>query len=512
MHIICCICRRLVCLCFHLCCTNIGYCHSLNICCLTSFYSPPLHWHTQSDLKKCTAFVKKIKSGAYPTSTELSSPNNPIKTLNLTRYVEEVAAAIIEPSQKIKPSDVPGLVLLCVEMHRRYDGFASVLVPSLMSSVTGQGSEDENTLPKRLCLRILTEFVLHGIITDLKPIIKIVSDAAGATDGKEYVVTDPNLVVTFAKTGGLELTGVVPRTFRAECEKLQKEIDGKGEGLIDMIRESGVDQTSEPNQEEKSNIENTDLETPFVPSLPIKFITEARSIIDEYNSITSNSVAVPKPTSNILHTHCDGAYRSLSNSYLATHKRLLKLEKRCDQDRLLQGNLSEAREKGLTDARTLLENLKKSVDTLSDILDVDPPVLQSSDDDEEGNAESGDGKGISLWTKNENDTDENLGPFDDEETRAFYCDVPDLLSTKPAALLGLSPADLEKQKERNERQYGGLGGGDEAEDVAMEVDEVDTKDADPEESNEDDAEDAAMDEKADGETEEGGKNLCKLVV
>ena len=435
----------------------------------------------------------------------MSSPNNPIKTLNLTRYVEEVAAAITEPSQKIKPSDVPGLVLLCVEMHRRYDGFASALVPSLMSSVTGQGSEDENTLPKRLCLRILTEFVLHGIITDLKPIVKIVSDAAGATDGKEYVVTDPNVVVTFAKTGGLELTGVVPRTFRVECEKLQREIDGKGEGLINVVTESDVDQTSEQKQKEGSETENTDLETPFAPSLSNKLITEARSVMDEFSSITPNSRAVPKSTSNILHKHCDGAFRSLTNSYLATHKRLVKLENRCDQDRLLQGNLSEAREKGLADARTLLENLKKSVETLSDVLDVDPPVLQSSDDDEEGNSEAADGKGISLWTKNENDTDENLGPFDDEETRAFYFDVPDLLSTKPAALLGLSPADLEKQKERNERRYGGLGGGDETDDVAMEVDEVDTKDADIGESNEGDVEDVTVDEKADVETEEGGK-------
>jgi hypothetical protein len=137
-----------------------------------------------------------------------------------------VAAAIVEPSQKIKPTDVPNMVMLCAEMHRRYDGFASVLVPSLMSGVTGgPGGDDENTLPKRLCLRILTEFVLHGIITDLKSIVKIVSEATGApSDGdKEYVITDANVVVVFAKTGGHEILQVVPRNLRVEYDWLKKE-------------------------------------------------------------------------------------------------------------------------------------------------------------------------------------------------------------------------------------------------------------------------------------------------
>ena len=145
-----------------------------------------------------------------------------------------------------------------------------------------------------------------------------------------------------------------------------------------------------------------------------------------------------------------GAYHTLSNSYVATHRRLLKLEKRCEQDRLLQGSLSEQREKGLTDARSLMDTLKKSVETLSEALDVDVPVLE----EEETNEDSADGKGIELWSKNNEGRDEKLGPFDDEETRSFYCDVPDLLSTKPAALLGLKPEDVEKLKERNARVYG----------------------------------------------------------
>lgn len=387
-------------------------------------------------------------------------------------------------------------------MHRRYDGFASVLIPSLMASVTGNAEEGENTLPKRLCLRVLTEFVMHGIITDLKSIVKIVSEAAGAPsdDNKEYVVTDANIVVTFAKTGGHEILGVVPRAMRVECEKLQKEVSEKGLGKVGVI-----DADQAPGEQSETKQEGNapdDLENPFVPALSEKLIANAQSAIEGYNSTAPRVRAAPQTTSTTLRTHCLGAYRTLSNSYLATYRRLLKLEKRCEEDRLLQGSLSEAREKGLSDARTLLENLKKSVETLSDVLDVDPPALPSSDE-EEDNAQAADGKGISLWTKNENDNDENLGPFDDEETRAFYCDVPDFLETKPAALLGLNPADLEKQKERNSRQYSGLEGGDESEDVAMEVEDVETADT-VEEAN-DDVEDATMEDNAEDETEDGGE-------
>lgn len=387
-------------------------------------------------------------------------------------------------------------------MHRRYDGFASVLIPSLMASVTGNAEEGENTLPKRLCLRVLTEFVMYGIITDLKSIVKIVSEAAGAPsdDNKEYVVTDANIVVTFAKTGGHEILGVVPRAMRVECEKLQKEVSEKELGKVGV-----TDADQAPGEQSETKQEGNapdDLENPFVPALSEKLIANAQSAIEGYNSTAPRVRAAPQTTSTTLRTHCLGAYRTLSNSYLATYRRLLKLEKRCEEDRLLQGSLSEAREKGLSDARTLLENLKKSVETLSDVLDVDPPVLPSSDE-EEDNAQAADGKGISLWTKNENDNDENLGPFDDEETRAFYCDVPDFLETKPAALLGLNPADLEKQKERNSRQYSGLEGGDESEDVAMEVEDVETADT-VEEAN-DDVEDATMEDNAEDETEDGGE-------
>eukprot|EP01082_Thalassiosira_pseudonana_P013645 g11580.t1 g11580 contig6:148110-149618(+) len=200
----------------------------------------------KSDLKKCTAFVKKIKSGTFPTPNELSSSSSPIKTLNLSRYVEEVAAAILEsggPNNKMK-----------------------------LAGCTRSGGDGETTcLPRRICLRLLTEFILHGIITDVKPIAKIVAEAAGAPSSsetnsdKEYVVTDANAVVTFAKTGGMEILGVVPRTVRLEYERLQREVEGKGEGGLVVVA-ADVEGSADAKKE-------MDLEVPFTAVLSNKLWT-----------------------------------------------------------------------------------------------------------------------------------------------------------------------------------------------------------------------------------------------
>ena len=149
-----------------------------------------------------------------------------------------------------------------------------------------------------------------------------------------------------------------------------------------------------------------------------------------------------------------------------------------------------------------MDTLKKSVETLSDALDVDVPVLEEEEATDEAS-----GKGIELWSKNNEGRDEKLGPFDDEETRSFYCDVPDLLSTKPAALLGLKPEDVEKMKERNARVYG-----DEEEIDMTELEEGDMPmiaeddvDAESEEEDEGDKDVEMKGAGEDGEKDEKGK-------
>lgn len=46
--------------------------------------------------------------------------------LNLSKYISEVASALVEA--KLKLNDVPAAVMLCSEMHNTYSEFSKVLL------------------------------------------------------------------------------------------------------------------------------------------------------------------------------------------------------------------------------------------------------------------------------------------------------------------------------------------------------------------------------------------------
>jgi hypothetical protein len=91
----------------------------------------------KSDMKKATAFVKKLRA-INAEGTLILASNSTICELfaiwcirlglqqclrdadavNLTLYISEIVGGILETS--FKATDVPGIVQLCVVMHKRY--------------------------------------------------------------------------------------------------------------------------------------------------------------------------------------------------------------------------------------------------------------------------------------------------------------------------------------------------------------------------------------------------------
>mmetsp|Transcript_4770 Transcript_4770/g.11310 ORF Transcript_4770/g.11310 Transcript_4770/m.11310 type:complete len:1490 (-) Transcript_4770:1647-6116(-) len=382
----------------------------------------------KSDLKKCTAFVKKIKSGSA-WSMKPADINRDVSTLNLSRYVEEVVSALMEADLKLK--DMPVILALCKAMHLRYPEFLSNLWAKLWSVVQGKPT-DETAKLRRISVRIITEFVLNAISTETKPLVKLITECSGGKDGS-YAVSDATVILAFAKTAGLELLGVIPRSLQQSMALIQQEVE----------KQEAHAATNEANGEE-----GKEEEQPIIIST--KMATNGKAKVELLQGMLGER-AVPDEISETFCTHCKGAYRTLSGSLVTTHTKLQKMEKRCEQDRLLSGSLPEAREKGLNDARKLKENLLKTVEALSDIMALKMPQLK----EEENEEADGSGPGVELWTKEGGDGDD-FGPFDDEETRAFYCDIPDLLTTIPPALLSLSPEEIEKRKADNLAKYGGF--------------------------------------------------------
>lgn len=398
----------------------------------------------KADLKKCTAFVKKIKAGNLYTLPHPTDVQAEVAALNLSRYVEEIIAALIESKPKV--ADLPNVAALCHAMHERYPEFLPTLLPNLwttvlqspaaLSSKGKKGPSDiaEHSKLRRFYVRLLTEFLECGLLASPDKLLKCLSEWTGAANN--YAVQDAMAIVAFGKQATFESHGKTPMSVRKAIELIENE---------------------------KANPTITASES--VPQL----LAEATISIQQLKPMLAESRALPLQTAETVLQHCLGAYETISTSLVQTHTKLQKLEKRCEQDRLLSGQLPAAREKGLTDARKLCDSLLKSVEALSESFDQPAPMLLVEEDD----LDAGRGSGVEIWTK-ETGGQENLGPFDDEETRAFYCDVPDFLTIIPPALLGLSEEDIERRKEENAAKYGSDGPqeqgepGDESMDVVSE--------------------------------------------
>lgn len=440
----------------------------------------------KSDLKKCTAFCKKIKSTLNWDKQIISSMVKDVESLNLTRYIEEIANAFMEC--KLKVGDVSGVVEICLALHQRYGDFMDVLLSRVLqgSLIKNSGSSGNGDDPKqkRIHLRLLLELYVNGVVTEVKPLMKILVEAAGAgagntgtnvnndnSDINSYNVTDANLVVAFAKAAGHEVVGIVPKSIMNSMEFLHMEIEKAknvnnkesevnnvqadlDDGRVNDIDDGNTrtDTITDATRTCAANTSNNESDTmsPSVDEIIASsdLLNQASSVLESVNAALLER-AFNDEICNRFHMHLMGGFKSLCSSYLVTHKKLAKLEKRCEQDRLLAGALSEQREKGLNDARKLMENLGKCVHALAEALNEEVPVLE----DEENEEVTEEKIGVEVY-KNQDGKDSNLGPFDDEETKAFYCDIPDLLTTIPPALLGYSAEEVEKKQEVNIQKYG----------------------------------------------------------
>ena len=122
------------------------------------------------------------------------------------------------------------------------------------------------------------------------------------------------------------------------------------------------------------------------------------------------------------------------------------MEARFEKDEVMHGTVTDEKKVKMEDARKGHEKLWNLVASLADALDRDGPPPIDEEEDEEEEAE---GDGLTLWTSAGAAFVEGGGAFDDEETRAFYEDLPDLLSTVPASVLGLTQEQADMLKERN---------------------------------------------------------------
>lgn len=102
-----------------------------------------------SSLKKNTTFVKKLKNFSAP---QLSSVLKDMSNLNLTKYVSEVASALVEA--KLKMTDIVPAIKVCSYLHQTYAEFSSHLFENWQKNLSLKiGDKISNPSKLRVDLR-----------------------------------------------------------------------------------------------------------------------------------------------------------------------------------------------------------------------------------------------------------------------------------------------------------------------------------------------------------------------
>ncbi|KAG0711998.1 Regulator of nonsense transcripts 2 [Chionoecetes opilio] len=163
-----------------------------------------------SSLKKNTAFIKKLKN---LTESQHDSLVKELQSLNLTKYVSEVAQAVVEA--KLKMSDIHTAVHICSLLHQRYHDFGPTLLENWQKVLAIKKDEKSSNMSKlRVDLRFYAELIAAGIFAPKEglPLLGNVLTTLVGQDKEEH--QNISVLLTFCRHCGEDYMGLVSRRIR----------------------------------------------------------------------------------------------------------------------------------------------------------------------------------------------------------------------------------------------------------------------------------------------------------
>lgn len=173
-----------------------------------------------SSLKKNTTFVKKLKNFC---SAQLETVLKDMANLNLTKYISEVATALVEA--KLKMTDVSAAIKVCSSLHQNYAEFGSHFFENWQRILSFKvGDKIANPSKLRVDLRFYAELVNAGIFTHKQglPLLGTVLTVLINMDREEH--NNVNIILSFCRHCGEDYAGLVPRRIRELSELWPGEI------------------------------------------------------------------------------------------------------------------------------------------------------------------------------------------------------------------------------------------------------------------------------------------------
>ncbi|XP_011687174.1 PREDICTED: regulator of nonsense transcripts 2 [Wasmannia auropunctata] len=173
-----------------------------------------------SSLKRNTTFVKKLKNFSL---TQLDTVLKDMANLNLTKYVSEVATALVDA--KIKMTDVAPAIRVCSFLHQTYAEFSTHFFENWQRILSFKiGDKIANPSKLRVDLRFYAELVNAGIFTHKQglPLLGSVLTVLINMDKEEH--NNASIILSFCRHCGEDYAGLVPKRVRELSEKLNVSI------------------------------------------------------------------------------------------------------------------------------------------------------------------------------------------------------------------------------------------------------------------------------------------------
>nr|XP_018259411.1 uncharacterized protein I303_08339 [Kwoniella dejecticola CBS 10117]OBR81569.1 hypothetical protein I303_08339 [Kwoniella dejecticola CBS 10117] len=348
-----------------------------------------------SSLKKHTTLINRLKSSLLVGPSEALIKE--IDGLTLTKYLEEIVAAVVEGATKKGDTEIA--VDVIVHLHTRLaPDFLPLLLQQLLAILATTGASNANAVPVTKDAEKDKEKEDKERLGRQRPVLRIVAELAmlgawaeGATKGasevgkilKGFMTGDPQftnlpLISTFLKYFARPYLG--PNTTSAqngESDTNGSEKDSLPQGITELI--------------------------------PIEVQKKMRELFENY-------------------------FSSASKTLVKGQIRLLEQDRRNHEAYIKSGEIFEDRQQAYEKMTKAVERLIVGVTTLAELLGLSPPTLPT--------AASLGKSGLQIVESASSFTVREDGPvaggiWDDEEERRFYEDLVDLKEVVPSGLLGI---------------------------------------------------------------------------
>lgn len=173
-----------------------------------------------SSLKRNTTFVKKLKNFS---TTQLDTVLKDMANLNLTKYISEVATALVDA--KIKMTDVTPAIRVCSFLHQTYAEFSTHFFENWQRILSLKiGDKIANPSKLRVDLRFYAELVNAGIFTHKQglPLLGSILTVLINMDKEEH--NNASIILSFCRHCGEDYAGLVPKKVRELSDKLNVSI------------------------------------------------------------------------------------------------------------------------------------------------------------------------------------------------------------------------------------------------------------------------------------------------